>query len=49
MARGGEWLLQSPLHVAAYSGDKERLIEILGDCKIAIAKLIVCTIISRVV
>lgn len=26
---GGEWLLRSPLHVAAYSGDKERLLEIL--------------------
>lgn len=29
----GEWLLQSPLHVAAYSGDKERLLEILEDSK----------------
>lgn len=24
-----EWLLQSPLHVAAYSGDKDKLLEIL--------------------
>ena len=32
----GEWLLQSPLHVAAYSGDKEALLSLLTESKSSI-------------
>ncbi len=36
----GEWLLQSALHVAAYSGDKERLLEILEESECAVVRSI---------
>ena len=31
--RQEEWILQSPLHVAAYSGDKNKLLQLLEESK----------------